>query len=170
MTDQILTQERLKELLHYNPETGVFTWIAKVAQGVNVGDIAGSTDTYGHIQIKIKYKIYLAHRLAFLYMTGAFPPVHTDHINHNPADNRWLNLRPVTHQENHHNRIISENNTSGINGVSWMKRNKKWRVRINIDGKLVHLGLYRELSDAAKARKEAEIKYGYHENHGQEKV
>lgn len=160
-----LNQNRLKELLDYNPDTGVFTW--KVSRGsVRAGSVSKATDTYGYTHIKINRRIYRAHRLAFLYMTGNFPEYEVDHINGVPDDNRWVNLRAVAHIENGKNQKKPNDNTSGFIGVCWNKKNRKWYVQINVDGKRKHVGSYVCKMAAVGARRAAELKYGFHENHG----
>ena len=101
----MLTQARLKELLHYDPETGAFTWRVDRTNGRRAGDLAGSTRE-GHITIGVEGTQYYAHRLAVLYMTGKWPKagMHVDHINRQKADNRWCNLRVVSHSKNMRNR------------------------------------------------------------------
>lgn len=99
----MLTQDRLKELLHYDEDTGMFTWIVSTARCVKVGDIAGSKNGKGYLHIMVDKRIYLAHRLAFLYVHGRFPEF-TDHINWIRDDNRISNLREVTQQENNQNK------------------------------------------------------------------
>lgn len=160
-----LTQERLKEFLHYDPETGLFKWMARTARNVKVGDAAGCLDRHGYIRISIKGRHYRSHRLAYLYMTGRFPK-QIDHINHDRADNRWINLREVNQAENNKNRPMQGNNKSGFIGVSFHKRQGRWQALIRVDGKLTHLGYHNKLSDAVLARVEAESLYGFHLNHG----
>lgn len=121
-----LTQDELKELLHYDPDTGVFTWKVSPTNNVKVGDVAGCRYPEGYIKVHFKGKPYRAHRLAFLYMTGEWPKDQVDHINHIRDDNRWRNLRDVSHQENHRNMTRQKNNTSGVTGVYWEKAKKKW--------------------------------------------
>src|ERR1700730_6426271 len=101
----MLTQERLKELLSYDPETGIFRWIAKSSPFSNIliGDIAGSPLAHGYLQIKIDGEQYLQHRLAFLYMLGRLPKGEGEHANLDKADNRWCNLREATRSLNHGN-------------------------------------------------------------------
>ncbi len=95
-TTKDLTQDRLKELLHYCPETGVFTWIKTNGSRGKKGNIAGSINPIGYLDIGVDSKVYKAHRLAFLYVEGYFPEYGLDHINRNKSDNRWSNLRQVS--------------------------------------------------------------------------
>jgi len=94
-----MTQDELKRLLDYNPETGKFYWKTNTGGRIKVGNHAGTMRTDLYIQIGINKKLYQAHRLAFLYMTGEIPPL-VDHINRKPFDNRWDNLRSATKYEN----------------------------------------------------------------------
>jgi hypothetical protein len=163
-----IKQSELKEILHYEPTTGIFKWKVSNNNRINVGDVAGSinSDT-GYHRIKINAKSYFAHRLAFLYMTGEFPPEQCDHINHSKDDNRWINLRLVSHQDNQRNRSMRVDNKSGFTGVFLHKATNKWTAQIKIKGKSKHLGLFTELAEAITCRKKANIKYGYHKNHGE---
>ena len=161
----MITQERLKELLHYDPDTGVFTW-KESRGGVSIGGSAGTLNQYGYISILIDRRSYLAHRLVWLYVHGEFPVNSIDHINHVKLDNRMENLRDANESVNSMNRPMQKNNKSGHTGVHWHKGNKKWFASIKVDRKSIGLGLYVELSDAVKARKDAEKKYKFHENHG----
>jgi hypothetical protein len=161
-----LDQTELKQLLHYDPATGLFAWRVSRRRGAKAGDIAGYIIDTGYRRIHINKRYYLAHRLAFLYMTGSFPPHHTDHINGIRDDNRWENLRGVTTQENGRNAKRPKDNTSGVIGVSWHKQHARWRAHIVINRKHKHLGLFDNLLDAVAARKQAERKYDFHPNHG----
>lgn len=165
MTKQIITQKRLKELLHYDPETGIFKWKIRPANCIQIGDIAGTLNMYGYISILFKRKHYQAHRLAFLYMTGKIPE-EVDHINHTRNDNRWRNLDESSRKANAKNKGIGKNNTSGVVGVYFNKNAGKWKATIKVNGKGVHLGYFEGIEDARKAKKEAEIKHGFHPNHG----
>ena len=165
MPDKILTYDRLREVLHYDPDTGKFTWLVRSAIRIKLGDVAG-TLANGYCRIKIDGAIYNASRLAFRYMTGNWPADQMDHINHVRDDNRWINLRDVTHKENHLNRSKQKRNTSGATGVFWEKARNKWKPMLRIDGAMRHLGYYEQIWDAICARKSAEHKYGYHPNHG----
>jgi len=154
-----LTQKRLKELIYYNPETGVFTW--KVSKGTAIkGSIAGSIDN-GYRRILIDYNPYREHRLAFLYMEGYFPENEIDHINRRRHDNRWLNLRQVSRQCNARNCNIAINNKSGVTGVYWYKNREKWCAGIRIDGKQITLGYFLNKTEAVRARWESEKKYNF---------
>jgi len=162
----MLTQKVLKEFLHYSPETGLFTRAKQSSSNAKVGDIAGGQDGRGYIQIGIKGKRYKAHRLAFLYMKGRFPRDQVDHEDRNRINNKWDNLREVSNQENCRNRGIQSNNNSGFHGVYWYKAGKKWHAQIQVSGKTYHLGYFKDIGDAIEARSLANIKYGFHENHG----
>ncbi len=152
--------------MHYNPDTGLFTRLVANSTAVKVGDIICAKNTDGYMRTRINGKLYNVHRLAWLYMTGSFPEKDIDHQNHKRNDNRWNNLRSVSRTENQKNRSMSHNNTSGFVGVSFYLKNSKWRAQITINGKRKHLGYFVEKIDAIKARKKANKKYNYHENHG----
>lgn len=146
-----LTAERLRELLHYDPETGIFRW--KVARGrkAPAGSVAGSLESKGYNQIKIDGRTYMAHRLSWLYFMERWPTDQIDHINGEKADNRFANLREATGAENSHNRRIPRHNTSGVKGVSFDKRYGKWRAELQWDGKSHYLGMFNAIEDAAAA-------------------
>lgn len=162
----MITQEELKESISYDPETGVFTWLKTRCGRALAGSECGSLHSLGYIIITIDKERYFSHRLSFLYMTGAFPENDTDHINGIRHDNRWVNLRSVTRSENLKNRKLSSNSTSGVNGVHFNKGCEKWEVKIRVDGKRKGLGYYFDFDEAVRVRKAADVKYGYHENHG----
>ena len=162
-----LTQSYLKSILHYNPETGAFTWlVSRGNQFTRPGMLAGSDDGKGYRKIEIGGKGYYGHRLAFLYMTGAFPEKDTDHIDGNPSNDAWANLRAVSTRENMLNKRRYNNNKSGRVGVIWSKGGGKWVAHISVDKRLKHLGVFESLDDAIACREAAEIKYNYHPNHG----
>lgn len=161
-----MTQEECKRLLHYNPETGIFTRLVSNNSKVKVGDVVGFKVTDGYLRTKINNITYSLHRLAFLYITGRFPEKHIDHINHIPDDNRWCNLREVSHKENCINRSRRSDNKSGTTGVYYHNKDKRWIATISINGKNKRLGCFINIEKTIKIRKEAEIKYNYHKNHG----
>lgn len=152
----MISVTRLKELLSYDSDSGLFTW--RVSQGsAQRGTVAGLVKSHQYVSISIEGSEYYAHRLAWLYMTGFEPTDQIDHINRCCWDNRWINLRSATSSENMRNTGLQSNNTSGVKGVS--KRRNKWRARITVEGKTLALGTYEEFDDAVKAREEAERKY-----------
>jgi len=151
MSKPILTQERLKELLSYNPETGVFVWLKKPSPQVNIGNVAGCTHPSGYCYIKINRKMYPSHRLAWLYMAGTFPPDETDHINRDKTDNRFANLRAVTKSENQHNAGKYKCNKSGYRGVCYDKANKNWRAQIVLNNVHKYIGRFSTPEEASAA-------------------
>lgn len=157
-----MTHKELKERLHYDPLTGIFTWIKANKQFL--GKKAGYLNQE-YIKIKLN-KGYLAHRLAWLYVYGEFPTDCIDHINGIKTDNRISNLRDVSNQTNMKNQKRRNTNKSGITGVFWHKTNKMWTSTISVNYKQIHLGSFSTKEDAISARKTAEIKYKYHQNHG----
>lgn len=150
-----LTQEELKKLLRYEPETGLFYWLVSLARRVKVGDIAGTVKNNGYIRIRINGKMHYSHRLAFFYHYGEWPVDQLDHIDGNPANNRIDNLRDANNSENAQNRGVRSNNRSGFIGVHWYKQSKKWRAEIRINGKQKHLGYFDAPQEAHKAYLEA---------------
>lgn len=165
-----LTQKELKRHLHYDPNSGEFKRKTTSSRRVKVGDIAGYIHSKGYRIIRVNGRQYPAHRLAWLYMKGAFPIKEVDHINHNRADNRFSNLRVVTRSENQRNASISKKNVSGFTGVYWDNRAQRWFANIKENGRAKHIGRFTQLSDAVIARVNAEIAHGYHPNHGASKL
>lgn len=155
-----LTQNKLKELLNYDPESGVFSWKLTPTNSVKVGASAGSL-SHGYIRIMVDGKHYHAHRLAFLWMEGYFPENDVDHINRIKDDNRWCNLREVSRSCNIRNTGNPSTNTSGVKGVSWNKRDNKWQTMISVKGKQHNLGYFESLDNAVFARynKEKELNW-----------
>jgi hypothetical protein len=147
----MLTQERLKQVLTYEPSTGVFIWKSRGAIN-SVGFEAGSISSRGYRYIKIDNKQYLDGRLAFLYMTGSFPAdgFEVDHIDQIKLNCKWDNLRLATRSQNMHNLNIACNNTSGIKGVSWYKTTGRWMAYIYHNKKRIPLGYYTSKEEAAK--------------------
>ena len=165
MARRSITQDQLKELLHYNPVSGDFVW-SKHRRGVKFGTVAGYINYSGYWLIRINDKNYRAHRLAFLYMNGSFPAQEVDHINGIRTDNSFLNLREIDRVGNMQNTKIYSTNTSNIMGVAFFKDRGRWRADININKKLTIIGQYRDFFEAVCARKSAENKYNFHPNHG----
>lgn len=138
----MLTQAELKQLLHYDPETGLFTWLVRSAARVKIGDVAGGLNPDGYHLIKICGKKQLAHRLAWLYVYGNWPKNQIDHINRVKNDNKISNLRDVTQQQNQWNLDKRKDNTSGYPGVYSLKNRNKHRVSIYMSGKQISLGYF----------------------------
>ena len=164
----IIIKEELVEVLHYNPETGIFTRNTEDEKGniTNTNEIAGTLDGKGYWQISVYNKRYLAHHLAWLYVYGYIPKI-IDHINGNKLDNRICNLREADLSQNQFNRKINCNNTSGVKGVYWCKKSNRWVVRIMAYGKRKVIGFFKDLEDAKNAANEARLKYhGNFSNNG----
>ena len=147
----MITQSELKYKLHYNQDTGIFTWIKS-------GKVAGFTRN-GYIIIGINQKEYRAHRLAWLYVYGKMPNKFIDHINLNKSDNTISNLREATISQNAMNVKLSSKNKSGYKGVSWNKEKNKWRVALKLNNKQKHFGYFNDLEFASLVAKEAIDKY-----------
>ncbi len=149
-----MTQEELKSVVTYDPETGIFRW-RETGPG-RKAEAGAVLKPRGYTHICIDGKRYYAHRLAWLYVYGVWPREYVDHINRDPRDNRIANLRQATHTENLQNKGKSTNNTSGHLGVSWRKDCDRWHARLRVDGKNHSLGYFKRLEDAVSARKAAE--------------
>jgi HNH endonuclease/AP2 domain len=149
----VLTAERLREVLHYDPASGGFRWRVRPSNRVRAGDVAGSLASRDYRIIMIDGHSYKASRLAFFYMTGSWPLAGINHINLDHADDRWANLREATRSQIKGNQPAQRNNTSGLKGVSWLKSRSKWQAQIQIDGNQKHLGNFDspELAHAAYA-------------------
>jgi hypothetical protein len=154
-----LTAEYLRLILHYDQETGIFTWKVGSANQVKVGDVAGCQSGNGYLYISIGSRLHRAHRLAWLYVSGEWPKGQVDHINRNRSDNRISNLREVTNKQNGQNASKRSDNTSGHPGVCWYKRDSKWQAKITHNQKKIHLGYFSILAEALSARKAAEKLY-----------
>jgi hypothetical protein len=149
-----LTQERLKELLDYDPETGIFTWRG-VQRQTSVGTIAGSVDKDGYIAICVDYSPRRASRLAWLWMTGEWPSDQVDHKDRDRKNNRFSNLRLATGSQNQGNRSLSKTNKSGFKGVSRYRAGERsgrpWQASIRISGKSKNLGYFSTREEAHAA-------------------
>ena len=152
-TKALITPERLREVLDYDPETGVFTWRVRLNPRSKMDRPVGMKGGYQkkYLLASVDGRKYLLHRLAWLYMTGTWPAGECDHRDLNPANNKWENLRESTRGENGCNRGTQKNNTSGQKGVSWHKHTGKWRASIKVDGRSIHLGVFQTFDAAANA-------------------
>jgi|SRR5215469_1495376 len=135
-----LSPELIKSYFDYSPQTGKLTWINRPARRIHIGDIAGFPDDQGRIKIGVSGKEYFAHRIVWVWMTGKWPDKEIDHINENPSDNRWENLREATPSQNHRNRGKQKNNTTGFKGVTFDKRRGKYIAGIKLNQKRYSAG------------------------------
>jgi hypothetical protein len=162
-----ISQDRLKELLHYDPVTGHFTWKVRTSNRIRIGDRGGSLKECGRYrQIKVLGVVYLEHRLAWFYMTGELPD-YVDHDNTDGTDNRWDNLRKCTQTQNMANTNLKSFNKTGYKGVFCLEPGKKWKASIKLNGKTKHLGIF----DSPEMAHEfwclaADMIYGEFANHG----
>ncbi len=162
----LITQERAKELLEYNPSNGLLMWRKTNSNVSKAGSIVGRGSKTGErVTVGLDGAYYRAHRIIFLIMTGEWPD-EVDHINGDCSDNRWDNLRSVTHRENMKNRRVCSNSKTGIMGVVWNRHNCKWRVRVKAFDKHIEIGSFVDFFDACCARISAQNKMGFHANHG----
>jgi len=161
--DNFVSQERLAELLDYDPETGLFVWRPRKGPAKRFnGKIAGAAHTKGYVRIVIDQKNYFAHRLAWFYVHGVWPPEDVDHINGVRNDNRIANLRLASRSENLANKVCG----SDRRGVCWHKKAKKWAVSVKAARKSHHIGLFDDLEEAVKAAARArENIHGEFANH-----
>lgn len=162
---ELITQNALKELLHYDPKTGFFFWRKS-------GKKAGCLDKSNlYVKIRVNYHIYYAHRLVFLYMNGNFPSHQVDHINGNRSDNRYKNLRYANNCINQKNMKLAKTNKTGLSGVCTFSPKYcngliYFKSRIYHENRVVNLYDGPDFFEACARRKSAENKYGYHVNHG----
>ena len=162
---KMINQKILHKRLDYNKNTGIFTYKENVNQ-MKIGDIAGSVHPQGYIVIYVKGKPYKAHRLVWLHIHGNLPTGQIDHINGVKGDNRLSNLRDVSVSDNQKNAKKRHDNSSGVTGVKWSNKRRRWEAQISSEGIRYHLGSFMSFSNAVDARKNAEILYGFHKNHG----
>lgn len=154
----MITQAILKSLLHYSPATGEFTWL--VARGMQKpGKKAGFVDQDGYVKIRIFKRNYSAGPLAYLYMMGEWPAVQVDHKNRKGCDDRWENIRPATSSQNIANTSLHRDSRTGFKGVTKRGRYNKWRARIVVRGREMHLGMFDSAEAASKAYITAAQKY-----------
>jgi len=166
MTDlnHIISAKYAREILDYDPETGIFRWkwregVSKRINARYAGKAAGNARSDGYLIIGINNRHYYAHRLAWLFVHGEWPPKDLDHIDGDPGNNRIDNLRLATMQENMRNVGLRKTSSTGVTGVSWDNYYRKFMAHIGIDGKFINLGRFPTLSAAAAARRAAEIEH-----------
>ena len=149
-TKTTLTQERLKELLRYDPETGFFTWMI-ARQRVRKGSPAGCLHKHGYWVIKVDGCSYKTSRLAWLYMVGEWPRHQIDHSDLDRRNDRWDNLREATVAQNNTNRRAQKNNSCGVKWAYWKRTHNKFEGQIRIEGKLISAGLFETAIEANDA-------------------
>lgn len=172
------TQDVLRQLFNYDPQTGILTWMERPlrlatgqdevgrARGCKIwnkryaGKEAGGIDQTGYRGVKIYNQTIHAHRIIWCWAHGDWPGC-IDHINGNPLDNRICNLRSVTRQMNQRNQRMHKSNTSGRTGVSWNKVSAKWVASIKMNDRSHYLGSFDLFWDAVRAREAAEAKFGF---------
>lgn len=164
-TRKPLTFESLREVLDYDPDTGIFLWKAREAttpsikmwNGRYAGKKAGGLYR-DYIEIAIDDENYYGHRLAVFYMTGEWPEHGVDHEDLDGSNNTWTNIRSATKSQNAANTTFYKTNTSGIKGVCWHKRARRWQAQIKCQGKYKFLGTFKSKEAAgevyAKAARE----------------
>ncbi|TIM06369.1 HNH endonuclease signature motif containing protein [Mesorhizobium sp.] len=152
-----LTADRARALLIYNPETGALNW--RVARpGTFSGALAGTRTSEGYTQVELDYRLYKAHRVIWLIMTGKWPTHQVDHKNGMRADNRWKNLRAATPLQNARNRRPGKRNRSGRIGVT-QTATGRWQAFIGVDLQNRVLGTFPTFEEAAAARNAAEVEH-----------
>ena len=157
MKNKIITSNRLKELLDYNLEAGIFTWKKRTSNRVSVGSRAGRDNGNGYRRISVDGQSYYEHQLAWLYVYDEWPINEIDHRDGNGSNNKISNLRHATHEENCQNMPLKTTNTSGATGVSWSKLHSRWEAYIWRCYKKKYLGLFDSLSDAQEAYLKAKL-------------
>lgn len=158
MARNLISHFELRRLLHYDADTGVFTWKLDVNSRARAGQVAGNLEKSGYVRIRINKVVYSAHRLAWFYHYGTWPKDRIDHKDGNESNNSILNLRVASNSQNMRNASAPSSNKSGVRGVYWNKSLEKWHAQIQIHGKKFHIGYFDSISAAKEARALAAIK------------
>lgn len=165
-----ITPELCRQLLRYEPETGKLFWLQRADNPQFTGRWAGKEAftclCAGYRTGRLFDHLFMAHRVIWAICNGAWPKQDIDHISGNRSDNRLSNLRAVDRTTNTQNQGLCRRNKSGHVGVSWCAERGKWDARIKANGRVVLLGRHGSFEDAVAARTAAEVRYGFHENHG----
>lgn len=180
MTD--LTYHIARQIINVDFETGKLFWLPRTPDFFQTKNHCAAWNarhaydeaftirhTKGYLTGRVLGQKYRAHRVIWLLATGAWPVDQIDHINGVRTDNRLVNLREATPSDNMRNMCVPRHNTSGVIGVSWCEQDQRWRARMHLGAKSLHLGQFRDIEDAIAARKAAEKFYNFHENHGRPK-
>ena len=183
MRKKLITPESIRDLLDYDPDSGVFTWRKRDIRwfksykgwatwnGKFAGKRAGRVWTSPRTGYQSRHLYLLGknnneHRLVWMWMTGNTPPLQIDHINRDATDNRWSNLRSTEGFSNNMNMSMHSSNTSGVTGVSWFKPAKKWAAKCELSGKRYYLGYFNNLDEAAMEVMEFRADNGFDPGHG----
>lgn len=182
MAERQLTQEYVRSLFEYDPETGVLTWKERPREHFSSDRIWNGTNTRcagrptgrransdGYLDVCIDGVLYKAHRIIWLWCNGTMPN-EVDHDNGVRSDNRIDNLRDSSRAGNMKNKGMRKDNRSGVTGVGWHAKDRRWVAHIKVDGKFRRLGGFVEKDDAIAARLKAEKELGFHEHHGRRKA
>lgn len=160
--------ELINKIFRYDPCSGKLFWKIRPATHTLAGAEAGRLNkNNGYIMVGYKGKQLRAHRVIMKIITGGYDEsLQIDHIDHDRTNNRPENLRLVTLQTNNKNLALRKTNNTGTTGVYFCNTRKRYVAGIGVGGKTVHLGRFDTFEEAAAARADAEIKYGFHPNHG----
>ena len=150
--------ELLNELFIYDPETGILTNRIHRNSMARMGEVSGRDDGRGYFYTRINKRLYANHRIIWAMNYWFWPENEIDHINGIPGDNRLDNLREATHAENLRNTKIRTDNSSGVKGVYWSKKDQSWYSQIAIGGKITHLGYRKTKEEAIAQRQAAEVR------------
>lgn len=176
--DLALPLDVVKTLFDYDPEEGVLIWKEKPINEFrfardykawmtkHAGRKVTYRDSNGYVRVFINGRLWLAHRIIWMWNYGYLPELQIDHIDHNRQNNRLENLRLVTQSQNNANSRLSLRSVTGVTGVTWHTPSKRWRATINLNKKFIEIGRYMDFESAVIARKAAEKVLGFHENHG----
>ena len=165
-----LGYEEAARLFTYDRETGVLYWRIRNGNNTRRNYVAGSSkgNNNGYRRVHIKGKVYMEHRIIMVLCFGHIPEnAEIDHINHVRDDNRLVNLRFVTRSENRKNQSVSSKSTTGVTGVYFSKAKKKYIAQIKVNRENIYLGIFETLEGAAEARRQADRKYKFNNNHGE---
>lgn len=156
----MITLAEISSFLTYDPDTGHFHWRVKTNARAPAGARAGCQRRDGYRLIGLRGKMILEHRLAWLFVHGAWPTGHLDHIDCDPSNNRIENLREATVSENHRNVRLQKNNSSGFKGVTYHRKSAVFQAQIKLHGRNHYLGSFATAEEAAAARASAQSLHG----------
>lgn len=146
-----LSREELIRTIAYDEHTGEMRWLSPTGNRVKPGDLVRGKTVRGYLRVQINGRRYKVHDLAWIYMTGREPENIVDHINGDTSDNSWKNLREATQALNCRNRKTPKNNSSGVKGVFFRKRDRKWHAVIGLNNRKIFVGAYSDFQSAVSA-------------------